>query len=71
MKDMVVGQASTSAFSDNEYSRGGEVAQMETAMTDDVMSQMGGSMDDMGNMVVDASLANLEKLFGVMGQYKQ
>lgn len=68
---MVVGKASTTAFGDNKFSRGEDVGTLEQGMTDDVVSTLGGTQDEKtGNVQVDASLENLEKLYGLMAKYK-
>jgi hypothetical protein len=40
--EMVVGKASTTAFSDNAFSRNDSVKSMEDGMTNSVVKEMGG-----------------------------
>lgn len=69
-KDISVGKAETTAFEDNRMSRGGDVGALSEGMANQVAGELGGTFTSDGAMQIDASIGNLEKLYGIMGQYK-
>ena len=64
------GKVSSEIFANTLNESGSDIGGYTSSMANKAISQIGGEMNAEGGVSVDASIANIEKLFGVIGQYK-
>lgn len=77
ISEISVGTISSSALSDSAFEEGEEQRSLKKGLAQQMTSQLqggaevGGSQTQIGEIVAEASLGNLEKLYTLMSQYKQ
>ena len=69
-EEMSHGKVKSEIFANTLNESGSDVGGYTSSMADKAISKIGGEMTAEGGVSVDASIVNIEKLFGVIGQYK-
>ena len=69
-EEMSHGKVKSEIFANTLNESGSDVGGYISSMANKAISEIGGEMNAEGGTSVDASITNIEKLFGVIGQYK-